>query len=162
MAKVSIGLRGWRFDESDVFEDDGSFKPVPEMPPDARQRIVRLAALVTKPCDACWLVHGDENIERANVADVVYGEPLSEVLLCSDHEPDFLYWYREEGGAEYRGEAELQDAFYGWFDDGGRAPDGYAGLEHVETDPDDLPDPPSPDRIDPDDLDVDMDVDYPS
>ena len=30
---------------------------------------------------------------------------------------------------------ELQDAFHEWFLDGGRAPDDYEGIEHVETDP---------------------------
>ena len=161
MGKVSIGLRGWRFDESEVFDDDGAYLPIDEMPPDVRKRIVRLSALVTKPCDACWLVHGDEEIARANVAAVVYGEPLSEVLLCAEHENDFLYWYREDGGSRYRGEDELQDAFYEWFDDGSRAPDDYAGVEHVDTDPDDLPDPPIPERVSPEDFDVDVGADYP-
>ncbi|MFB6149149.1 MAG: hypothetical protein ABEJ48_05745 [Halobacteriales archaeon] len=144
MAKVSIGLRGWRFDEDDVFADDGTMRPLEEMPPDTRDRIQRLMVLVREPCDACWLIHGDDNRDQCNVPDVVYGEPLSEVLLCSDHEADFLYWYREEGGEAYRGEPELQDEFHEWFADGGRAPEGYGGIEHVDTDPQNVRTPPAP------------------
>ena len=139
MAKVSIELRGWRFEESDVFTPDGEIRPLEEMPPDTRERVLRLSALVGSPCDACWLIHGDEDIEQCNVAEVVYGEPLAEVVLCRDHEPDFLYWFREVGGSEHRGSEDLEDAFHAWFADGGRAPEGYGGLEHVETDPTALP-----------------------
>ncbi|WP_135828481.1 hypothetical protein [Halorussus halobius] len=181
MGKVSIGLRGWRFEESDVFTENGEFKPTDEMPDDARKRLVRLQALVTAPCDACWLIHGDAGLDECNVADVVYGEPLAEVVLCADHEPDFLYWFAEAGGDRFKGQQELQDEFHEWFADGGRAPEGYAGVEHVETDPEDVPEPPEPDpealnvdqpgeeqrRIDlrqeldePEDLD--LDADYPS
>jgi hypothetical protein len=141
---VSIGLRGWRFEEDDVFTPDGEVRPLDEMPPDARDRVLRLSALVGSPCDACWLIHGDENIERCRDADVVYGEPMAEVILCTPHESDFLYWYREEGGSIYRGSEDLEDAFYEWFADGGRAPEGYAGIEHVDTDPEHLPEPPDP------------------
>jgi hypothetical protein len=140
MAKVSIGLRGWRFDEDAVFDDDGWFRPLDEMPADARERLSRLAAIHDDPCDACWLVHGDEEIHRCNVAEVVYGEPYAEVTLCADHEPDFTYWYETEG-SEYRGTAEFQDRFHEWFAAGGRAPEDYGAVEHVETDPDDVPDP---------------------
>jgi len=139
MSKVSIGLRGWRFEESDVFTPDGEVRPLDEMPPDARERVLRLSALVGSPCNACWLIHGDENIAQCNVAEVVYGEPLAEVVLCADHEPDFLYWYREAGGSAYRGSEDLEDAFYEWFVDGNRAPADYAGMEHVETDPEAVP-----------------------
>ncbi|MFB6353200.1 MAG: hypothetical protein ABEJ92_03855 [Halobacteriales archaeon] len=146
MGKVSIGLRGWRFDEADVFAPDGSLRPVEEMDDDVASRVVRLTALVGSPCDACWLEHGDEHLDRCAPAAVVYGEPLAEVVLCPDHEADFLYWFREAGGDAYRGTDELQDAFHEWFLDGGRAPEGYAGLEHVDTDPADLPDPPPVDQ----------------
>lgn len=139
MAKVSVGLRGWRFDEADVFDSDGSIRPLEEMSPDTRERILRLSSLVGSPCDACWLVHGDENLEDCNAAAVVYGEPFSEIVLCGDHETDFLYWYRESGGSEYRGSTELADAFQTWFAEGGRAPEGYEGLEHVDTDPENIP-----------------------
>ena len=140
MAKVSIGLRGWRFDEEAVFGPDGEVRPLEEMDPDDRDRLVRLVDLVERPCSACYLVHG----ERAPCEDaaVVYGEPGSEVLLCDAHEHDFVYWYREAGGSDYRGEARLRTAFHDWFDDGGRAPDGYVGVEHVETDPEAVSDPP--------------------
>lgn len=141
MGKVSIGLRGWRFDEDAVFDDDGSFRPLAEMPSDASRRVNRLTSLVNRPCGACRLIHGEEAIERCRVARVVYGEPMHEVLLCNDHESDFVYWFREEGGSQYQGTEDLQDAFYEWFADGGRAPDGYAGLEHVDTAPETLPDP---------------------
>jgi hypothetical protein len=141
MTKVSIGLRGWRFDEDAVFTEDGEFRPLEAMPADTRDRLTRLAALVAEPCHACWLVHGDEAVDDCNVAAVVYGEPRAEVLLCSEHEPDFLYWYREAGGDAYRGEDALRDAFYDWFREGNRAPDGYGRDEHVDTDPDALPDP---------------------
>ncbi len=146
MAKVSIGLRGWRFEEETVFTSDGEIRPLDEMPPDARDRVLRLSALVGSPCDACWLIHGERNIKRCRAADVVYGEPLSEVVLCTSHESDFLYWYREEGGDAYRGSEDLEEAFYEWFADGGRAPEGYIGVEHVDTDPGDLPEPPDSEK----------------
>jgi hypothetical protein len=66
------------------------------------------------------------------------------VVLCDDHEVDFVYWFREAGGSAYRGDPELADAFHEWFAEGGRAPEDYGGIDHVETDPDALPDPPSP------------------
>ncbi len=139
MGKVSIGLRGWRFEESEVFTDDGDIKPIDEMDYDTRHRVVRLRRMVGSPCHACWLIHGDSNLDRCNEAAAVYGEPLSEVVLCDTHEPDFLYWFREEGGSEYRSDPELQDAFHEWFADGGRAPDDYEGIEHIDTDPTDVP-----------------------
>ncbi|WP_276281913.1 hypothetical protein [Halorussus caseinilyticus] len=153
MAKVSIGLRGWRFDEDEVFTEEGDFRPMDEIPDDPRKRLIRLQALVNAPCDACWLIHGDEEIHECNVAEVVYGEPLSEVVLCTDHEPDFLYWFTEAGGDRFKGEDVLQDEFHEWFADGGRAPDGYGGVEHVDTDPEDVPEPPEPDQ---DELNVEV------
>ena len=146
MSKVSIGLRGWRFDETEVFGEDGRLRPMDEMSTDVRNRLTRLSALVGSPCDACWLIHGDENLRECNVAEVVYGEPLSEVVLCREHEPDFRYWFSEAGGSRFKGEERLQDEFHEWFLDDGRAPEGYGGLEHVETDPDDIPEPPDPDQ----------------
>ena len=140
MGKVSIGLRGWRFDEDVVFDDDGGFRPLDEMPADVSTRLTRLAAVYDDPCDACWLIHGDEAIQRCNVAQVVYGEPYAEVTLCDDHEADFMYWY-ETAGSEYRGTEEFQDRFHEWFAAGGRAPDGYDAVEHVETDPGEVPEP---------------------
>ncbi|WP_372910949.1 hypothetical protein [Salinigranum sp.] len=147
MSKVSIGLRGWRFDEREVFTEDGEFRPLMEIPEEPRHRLVRLSLIVERPCDACYLVHGDAEKERCRQATIVYGEPLDEVLLCDAHEADFLYWFREEGGQDLAGEDEFRDAFHEWFAAGGRAPEGYAGLEHVETDPDALPDPPDPQEI---------------
>jgi len=38
----------------------------------------------------------------------------------------------------------MQDAFHEWFAEGGRAPEGYEGIEHVNTDPDALPEEPDP------------------
>jgi hypothetical protein len=140
MAKVSIGIRGWRFDEDAVFDDDGEVRSLAEMPEDTRNRLIRLTSILSEPCDACWLIHGEDDIEQANQVEIVYGEPLAEVVLCSDHEPDFLYWFREEGGSQYAGTATFQEQFHEWFDDGNRAPEGYAGLDHVEDDPDSLPD----------------------
>ena len=163
MAKVSIGLRGWRFDEEDVFDEEGRYRPLEEMPTDVSNRISRLSALVTAPCHACYLVHGDAEIGQCNVAEIVYGEPMAEVLLCSAHEPDFLYWYREAGGDALRGEDGFDDAFHEWFRDGNRAPEGYAGMEHVDTDPDDLPEPPDPEELSMDAAcDLDLDVEYPT
>jgi hypothetical protein len=147
MAKVSIGLRGWRFDESTVFTGDGEFRPLDEIPEDPRERLVRLTYLVEEPCDACYLTHGDAEIERCAQAAIVYGEPGDELLLCDGHEADFLYWYRETGGTAYRGEPEFRDRFHEWFADGGRAPDGYGGLDHVETEPESVPAPPDPEEI---------------
>jgi hypothetical protein len=145
MGKVSIALRGWRFDEEEVFDDDGEMRPVAEMSDETRRRLVRLTVVAGNPCDACWLVHGDEHLDRCRVGRVVYGEPLAEVLLCDVHEPDFLYWFREAGGSDHRGTDAFQDRFHEWFLDGGRAPEGYAGVEHVDTDPDAVPET-DPDR----------------
>jgi hypothetical protein len=143
MDKVSIGLRGWRFD-ADVLDANGRVRPLKTMEPDTRQRILVLADRVVDPCDACWLTIGRENPKQCNVAEVIYGEPLGEVVLCSDHEPDFLYWFREAGGDQYAGDTDMQEAFHEWFLDGGRAPEGYAGMEHVDEDPTAIPD--APDR----------------
>jgi hypothetical protein len=147
MAKVSIGLRGWRFEESEVFTDAGEFRPLDEIPDDPRHRLIRLPILLDKPCDACYLEHGDEHIERCREPTVVYGEPLAEVLVCDTHESDFLYWFREAGGREFVGEETFADAFHEWYAAGNRAPEGYAGLEHVDTDPDTLPEPPDQQEI---------------
>ncbi|MFB6281636.1 MAG: hypothetical protein ABEH40_06435 [Haloferacaceae archaeon] len=147
MPKVSVGLRGWRFDESAVFTEDGEFRPPSEMDEDDRERLVRLAVLIERPCDACYLIHGEAETERCRQAAVVYGEPGDEVVLCPDHETDFVYWFREAGGDAYRGDPELPDAFHEWFDDGGRAPEGYVGIEHVDTAADELPDPPDPEEL---------------
>ncbi len=152
MDKVSIGLRGWRFDEDAVLTDDGELRPVTEMEPDVRERVLRLHRLVESPCDACWLIHGDEEINRCRVARVVYGEPFEEVVLCDDHEADFLYWFHECGGQDLAGTDRFEDGFHEWFLDGGRAPEDYEGLEHVEVAPDEMPDPdPDPDEAGPDD-----------
>ena len=145
MGKVSIGMLGWRFDEEEILDDNGEFRPLPEMPPDARERIIRLDVIYNAPCHACWLIHGDENIESCNTARYVYGEPLSEVILCEEHEPDFVYWFREDGGDEHRHDDDFEEAFYKWFLEGNRAPDGYEGMEYVQTDPEDLPKPPTAD-----------------
>jgi hypothetical protein len=144
MGKVNIGLRGWRFDEEEVFDEDGEVRPLKTMEPDTRERIVRLADSMGEPCDACYLVYGDEESQQCKVARVIYGEPLGEVLLCAEHETDFFYWFREAGGKAYAGDTELQDAFHEWFAEGNRAPEGYGGIEHVNTDPEDLPEPPDP------------------
>jgi len=144
MAKVSIGLRGWRFDEEEVFTDDGEFRPLDSVPDETRKRLIRLTYLQEKPCDACYLIHGEAEKRRCNQAEIVYGEPMEEVLLCSEHEADFLYWFREEGGSEAAGSETFRDQFHEWFLDGNRAPEGYGGLDHVDTDPDTLPTPPEP------------------
>jgi hypothetical protein len=143
MGKVNIGLRGWRFDE-DVLSEDGKVRPLATMEPDVRQRLLVLADRVVDPCDACWLNYGEDRIDSCNVAEVIYGEPRGEVVLCSAHEPDFLYWFREAGGAEYAGDVELRDAFHEWFLAGNRAPEEYEGLDHVDEDPTALPE--APDR----------------
>ncbi|KTG08349.1 hypothetical protein AUR64_19140 [Haloprofundus marisrubri] len=147
MAKVSVGLRGWRFEESEIFTDEGEFKPLDDIPEDPRQRLLRLSLLVEKPCQACYLVHGEENVERCRQATIVYGEPLNEVVLCDEHEADFLYWFREAGGREFVGDELFRDEFQEWFADGGRAPDGYGGMEHVDTDPDSMPSPPDAEEL---------------
>jgi hypothetical protein len=147
MAKVSIGLRGWRFEEDEVFTETGEFRPLDEIPEDPRRRLLRLPTLVERPCDACYLVHGDDNIRRCREPTVVYGEPMAEAVVCDQHEVDFLYWFREAGGREYVGSEEFGDAFHEWFAEGGRAPEGYAGLDHVDTDPDHLPEPPDQQEV---------------
>jgi hypothetical protein len=147
MAKVSVGLRGWRFEESEIFTDDGEFKPLDDIPEDARNRLVRLVTLVEEPCDGCYLIHGDENVQQCRQATIVYGEPGEEVLLCDQHEPDFLYWFREEDGRDLVGDDVFADAFHEWFAAGERAPEGYGGLQYVDTDPDHLPSPPDANEI---------------
>ena len=151
MSKVSVGLRGWRFEEDEVFTEDGDVRPFDEMREDTRRRLVRIGVLYGSPCDACWLIHGDDNLEACNEATVVYGEPLSEVTLCDEHEPDFMYWFREAGGIEHAETERFEDAFHEWFVGGARAPDGYGGVEHVDTDPRALPETEMPD---PDDEDL--------
>lgn len=143
MEKVNIGLRGWRFD-ADVLDANGRVRPLKTMEPDTRQRILVLADRVVDPCDACWLSYGRDQREECNVAEAIYGEPLGEVVVCSEHEPDFLYWFREAGGDEYAGSRELRDAFHEWYLDGNRAPEDYEGLEHVDEDPTTLPEAPAP------------------
>jgi hypothetical protein len=139
MAKLSIGLRGWRFDETEVFTDDGEMRPLMEMSEATRGRLVRLTVIAGNPCDACWLIHGDEELRRCREAAVVYGEPLAEVVLCEPHERDFLYWFREAGGSAYRGSERFKAEFRAWFANGERAPTAYEGIEHVDTDPDAVP-----------------------
>lgn len=142
MGKVSIGLQGWRFEESAVFTDEGDYRPFDEMDADTRRRLVRLSVIVGAPCGACWLAYDDR--ERQREAEYVYGEPLAEVLLCATHEPDFVYWFREAGGDEHAGVDDFDDRFHEWYLDGGRAPDGYEGMEYVDEG-DALPEPPTPD-----------------
>ena len=161
MGKVSIGLRGWRFDEDEIFTDAGGWKPLEEIPKEPRHRLVRLQVVMNKPCDACYLIHGEENKRQCRPASIVYGEPLDEVLLCDEHEADFLFWFRERGGASIAGEETFRDAFHEWFDDGGRAPDDYGGMEHVEEAPEELPDLRDPeDLYEDDDLLVDERPDF--
>jgi hypothetical protein len=143
MGKVSIGLRGWRFAEDDVLAEDGTVRPLDEVPAEPRERLGRLEQLLGRPCDACYLIHGEADKRRCREATIVYGEPFAEVLVCDAHEADFLYWFREAGGDALRGEEGFADAFHEWFADGNRAPDGYGGLDHVETDPESIPDPPT-------------------
>ncbi len=147
MGKVSVGLRGWRFDEQDIFTDDEQFKPLDEIPPDPRQRLLRLLSLVDKPCDCCYIIHGSENKQQCNRAQAVYGEALDEILLCDDHETDFIYWYQHAGGSDLRESAHFADQFHEWFAAGKRAPESFDRIEHVETDPEALPDLPSADEI---------------
>lgn len=141
MGKVSVALRGWRFDEAEVFDEDGGFRPLSEMSDDTRVRLNRLTTLREKPCDACWLIHGEGDRQRCRPAEYVYGEPHAEVLVCEEHLPDFSYWYLEAGGDAYRGEIAFQDEFHEWFDAGNRAPEGYEGIEHETTEPESVPEP---------------------
>ena len=146
MAKVSVGLRGWRFDEDEVFTDEGDWVPLDELPSDTRNRLLRLGLLMDQPCDACYLVHGEDEKTRCNPAAIVYGEPGDEVLLCDDHEGDFLYWFREAGGNDLAGEERFRDEFHEWFAADNRAPEGYGPDEHVQEAPDELPDLPTPEE----------------
>jgi hypothetical protein len=147
MAKVSIGLQGWRFEESEIFTEEGEFRPLAEIPDDTRQRLVRLTYLHGEPCMACHCIYGDEQKRRCNEATIVYGEPMAEVLLCAEHEADFLYWFREGDGADTAGTDGVQTEFVNWFTNGNRSPDNYDGIEHVITDPDSLPSPPDADEL---------------
>jgi hypothetical protein len=147
MAKVSIGLRGWRFEEDEIFSDDEELKPLDEIPEDPRERLLRLVSLVEEPCDVCYLEHGEEAIRRCNEAEIVYGEPDGEVLLCPEHEPDLLYWFREEGGSDHKGSVAFADRFHEWVAAGNEAPEGYGSVEHVEEDPDGLPELPDQQEV---------------
>ncbi|MDZ5812331.1 hypothetical protein U4E84_13360 [Halorubrum sp. AD140] len=147
MAKVSIGLRGWRFDEDEIFTDDEELKPLDEIPEEPRERLVRLVALVEEPCDVCYLEYGEAEVHRCNQARIVYGEPNGEVLLCPEHEPDLIYWFREEGGSDHAGSLEFGDRFHEWVAAGNGAPDGYGSVEHVDEDPEGLPDLPDQQEI---------------
>ena len=147
MAKVSIGLRGWRFEEDEIFSDDEELKPLDEIPEDPRERLLRLVSLVEEPCDVCYLDYGESEVHRCNEAEIVYGEPDGEVLLCPEHEPDLLYWFREEGGSDHKGSVEFADRFHEWIAAGNEAPKGYGSVEHVEQDPDGLPDLPDQQEV---------------
>jgi len=140
MAKVSVGLRGWRFDEEEIFTDDEELKPLDEIPEEPRERLVRLVGLVEEPCDVCYLEYGEAEVHRCNQAEIVYGEPRGEVLCCPEHEPDLLYWFREAGGSEHAGDLAFGDRFHEWVAAGNEAPEGYGSVEHVDEDPDALPD----------------------
>ncbi len=142
MAKVSVGLRGWRFDEEEIFTEEGELKPLDEIPEDPRERLVRLTRLVEEPCDVCYLEYGEAEIHRCNQARIVYGEPRGEVLLCPGHDPSFVYWFHEAGGSEHKGTRALAEHFHEWAAAGNEAPEGYGAVEHVDEDPDGLPDPP--------------------
>ena len=72
MGKVSIALRGWRFDEEEVFDDDGEMRPLEEMNRETRERLIRLRVVAGEPCDVCWLLN--ESKSDCNVARIVYGE----------------------------------------------------------------------------------------
>ncbi|WP_336037364.1 hypothetical protein [Halobacterium yunchengense] len=182
MSKVSIGFRGWRFDEDEVFDEDGDFRPLDEMREDTSARLQRLRALMDRPCDACYLEYGDD-YDAHSMPAAVYGEPMAEVLLCDAHERDFYFWFLEAGGEQHRGTERFQTAFREWFADGNRAPDWYDGPEHVSTDPGETPDPDVPDpeilnlelpdderaRVDllepvegADDGDLELDAEYPT
>jgi hypothetical protein len=147
MAKVSIGLRGWRFEEDEIFTDDEELKPLDEIPEDPRERLLRLVALVEEPCDVCYLEYGEAEVHRCREAEIVYGEPNGEVLLCPEHEPDLIYWFREAGGSEHKGSVEFADRFHEWIAAGNEAPEGYGSVEHVEEDPDGLPDLPDQQEV---------------
>jgi hypothetical protein len=184
MTKVSIGFRGWRFDEDEVFDDDGNYRPLDEMSEDTRDRLGRIPMLTDQPCDVCYLEHGSADAAAADAPTVVYGEPGAEVLTCDRHEREFYYWFLEAGGREHKGTEQLQDAFHEWIAAGNRAPEGYDGPEHVETDPESVPAPAfddltavdvdlpedeqarldllDRDEINDEDLDLDMDAEYPS
>ena len=147
MAKVSVGLRGWRFDEAEIFTDDGELRPLDEIPEGPRERLVRLVGLIEEPCDVCYLDHGEAEVHRCNQAKVVYGEPNGEVLLCPEHEPELIYWYREAGGSDHAGTVEFGDRFHEWVAAGNEAPEGYGSIEHVDEDPDGLPELPDQQEI---------------
>jgi hypothetical protein len=139
MGKVSVGLYGWCFNESDIFNESGHFIPLSEMPLDTSRRMSRLTSIIGSPCDICWSIHGDKDLSLCEVARVVYGEPFEEVLLCFNHEKDFIYWFREEMGFEQSEKPEFKNMFYDWFSNSNGAPDSYTGIEHVSTDQSSLP-----------------------
>ncbi|QAU11794.1 hypothetical protein EKH57_02950 [Halorubrum sp. BOL3-1] len=147
MAKVSIGLRGWRFEEDEIFSGDEELKPLDKIPEDPRDRLLRLVSLVEEPCDVCYLEHGEAEVHRCNEAEIVYGEPDGEVLLCPEHEPELLYWFREAGGSDHKGSVEFADRFHEWVAAGNEAPEGYGSVEHVEEDPGGLPDLPDQQEV---------------
>lgn len=123
--KVCIGLRGWKFDPDNIFDAEGDMKPIDEIPEDDRLRVVRLREIIGNACHVCMLRNPEEGWDAWRKADAVYGEPTHEVLVCDEHEKEFLYWFWDEGGEEYKGENELQTRFHDWVEEGGEAPAGY-------------------------------------
>jgi len=140
MAKVSVGLRGWRFDEEEIFTDDEELKPLDEIPEEPRERLVRLVSLVEEPCDVCYLEHGEAEVHRCNQAEIVYGEPKGEVLLCPEHEPNLIYWFRGGGRQRARRRPRVRRPLPRVGRRGQRGPGWVRPVEHVEEDPDGLPD----------------------
>jgi len=146
MGKVNIGLRGWRFEEDEVFDENGRVRPIGTMPEDTKLKILRLAERLGDPCDGCWLEYGREDPGRCRQGEIIYGDPGAEVLLCRHHEPDFLYWFREAGGKNLAGDDEFAERFHDWFVEGGGAPESYEGIDHVDEDPDNVPTVPDQDE----------------
>ncbi|MFB6283315.1 MAG: hypothetical protein ABEK59_05185 [Halobacteria archaeon] len=112
--KISIGLRGWRFNPDDVFDADGNLKSPEEIPEDQRERIARLPDIIGNACHVCMLLNPDEGWDEWTKATVVYGEPRHEVLTCDDHEPVFETWFFDEGGEALKGSDNLADTFHAW------------------------------------------------
>ena len=112
--KVCIGLRGWRFNPDDVFDSEGRIKKPEDIPEGQRERIARLSDIVGNACHVCMLLHPDAGWDEWVKADVVYGEPRHEVLMCDEHEDVFETWFFDEGGKALKGSEELQYEFHEW------------------------------------------------
>ncbi len=99
MGKVSIGLHGWRFDESELFGDDDEWRSLEAMSPDTRKRLLRLQTVIGKPCDACYLIHGEAEL-LDDIRPEFEGEGVKKVGSRDDGDADTTGETADDTGEE--------------------------------------------------------------